>query len=103
MGISPIKGVSGVEPPSVVSAIKGTSPSAKSGSSFGKVISELVKESNSQHSQADQSLNDLISGETDNLHNVVIDAARADLSFRLLMEIRNKLLDAYQEIMRMQV
>lgn len=102
MAISPINGVSGIQPQSVVPIAKKTATTG-SGSSFGDLVSNLVKDSNAQHTQADQSLEQLISGDADNLHNVVLDAARADLSFRLLMEIRNKLLDAYQEIMRMQV
>lgn len=102
MAISPINGVPGIQPQSVVPVVNKTAP-VKSDASFDNLIGNLVKDSNAQHTQADQSLEQLISGDADNLHNVVLDAARADLSFRLLMEIRNKLLDAYQEIMRMQV
>ena len=42
-------------------------------------------------------------GQTDNLHSVMLAVAKADLSFRTILEVRNRLTDAFQEIMRMQV
>ena len=48
-------------------------------------------------------IRDMVSGKTENLHSVMLQAAQADLSFRLILEIRNRLSDAYQEIMKMQV
>ncbi|MFK7818279.1 MAG: flagellar hook-basal body complex protein FliE [Planctomycetaceae bacterium] len=106
MSISPIGGVpgaSGVGPTSSVPNIVKAPRSEASGASFAKLLGEMVNEASAQHQQADTSVKQLMSGETDNLHEVVLDAARADMSFRLLVEIRNKLMDAYQEIMRMQV
>ena len=72
-------------------------------SAFATLIRNLVDDTNSQHSLADDAVRELMTGQTDNLHDVVLQAAKADLSFRLLMEIRNRLIDSYQEIMRMQV
>ena len=63
----------------------------------------MVADVNQQHSLADQNLGELMTGKTDDIHSVVLNAARADLSFRLMVEIRNKLIDAYQDVMRMQV
>ena len=42
-------------------------------------------------------------GETDNLHSVMLQMAQADLAFRLVLEVRNRLTEAYQEVMKMQV
>jgi flagellar hook-basal body complex protein FliE len=53
--------------------------------------------------QAASAVRDLAAGRTDNLHDVMRQVAQADISFRLVLEIRNKLTDAYQEIMKMQV
>jgi flagellar hook-basal body complex protein FliE len=78
-------------------------PGKEAGASFQSAISDLLKEANTQHVQADQSVQQLVTGQTDNVHDVVLSMAKADLSFRLLLEIRNKLMDSYQEIMRMQV
>ena len=76
---------------------------AEDDSAFSKLIGDMVADVNLQHSVADQSLGQLMTGQSDDIHSVVLNAARADLSFRLMVEIRNKLMDAYQDIMRMQV
>lgn len=73
------------------------------GSNFGNMVSDLIQESNSQQVEADQALEQLVSGENDNVHDVVLAMAKADMAFRLLLEIRNQLIESYQEIMRMQV
>ena len=67
------------------------------------MIRQLVNDANAQQIQADQSIHNLIEGKSQDLQDVVISMAKADLSFRFILEIRNKLMDAYQEIMRMQV
>jgi flagellar hook-basal body complex protein FliE len=71
--------------------------------SFKELIGRYVREVNDLQQEADQSVLELATGKTDNLHQVVAALSEADLSFRLMMEIRNKLLEAYQQIMRMQV
>ncbi|MCA9067156.1 MAG: flagellar hook-basal body complex protein FliE, partial [Planctomycetaceae bacterium] len=48
-------------------------------------------------------IRDLVTGETDSIHDVVLTASQADLAFRLVMEIRDRLIASYQEVMRMQV
>jgi flagellar hook-basal body complex protein FliE len=53
--------------------------------------------------QADQAILDLATGTGDSYHGALLRIARSDLSFRLILEIRNRLTDAYQEITRMQV
>ena len=45
----------------------------------------------------------MATGQTDNLHQVLLQMAQADLSFHLVLEIRNRLTEAYQEIMKMNV
>lgn len=52
---------------------------------------------------SDQLLQRLATGQVDNLHQVMIGLEEAKLSFQLLVQVRNKLLEAYQDIMRMQV
>jgi flagellar hook-basal body complex protein FliE len=78
-------------------------PDAAGAKPFTQWIDKLLDYANSRQTQADQSVQDLALGRTDNLHNVMLSVAEADLSFRLILEIRNRLTDALQEIMRMQV
>lgn len=70
---------------------------------FENVFSKLIKGANQNQVEADKSIQQLANGESDNLHDVVLSVAKADMSFRLLLEIRNRLIDSYQELMRMQV
>jgi flagellar hook-basal body complex protein FliE len=70
---------------------------------FEQVISGVLDSVKSQQAQADQSVNNLVTGKAENLHDVMLSVSKADLNFRMVVEIRNRLTDAYQEIMRMQV
>ena len=69
--------------------------------SFGQLMGEFVQNANSMQVDADNTLQDLIAGNVDNVHDVVLKVAKADLSFRFLMEVRNKVTEAYQQISRM--
>ncbi|MFO8008047.1 MAG: flagellar hook-basal body complex protein FliE [Candidatus Brocadiia bacterium] len=73
------------------------------GADFGKLMKNYLKEVNALQQEADRAVYDLATGRLDSMHKVVAAVNEADLSFRLMMEIRNKLLEAYKEIMRMQV
>lgn len=70
---------------------------------FEDLVRGLIQDTNSQQTAVRDSVQQLVSGETDSIHDVVLTASRADLAFRLVMEIRNRLISSYQEIMRMQV
>jgi flagellar hook-basal body complex protein FliE len=73
-------------------------------SNFGQNnFAKLLSNANEQQLTADKAVNELADGSNTSLHNVVLSAAKADLSFRLVLEIRNKLIESFQEIMRMQV
>jgi flagellar hook-basal body complex protein FliE len=70
---------------------------------FARVVSQLLNDAGAHQAHAEQAVNNLAAGRADNVHNVMLSMAKADLSFHLVLEIRNRLSDAYQEIMRMQV
>ena len=76
---------------------------SRPGHGFGKVIDHLLGQANHQQTLANQAVEDLALGRTDNLHGVMLSVARADLSFRLVLEIRNRLTEAMQDILRLQV
>ncbi len=71
--------------------------------SFSKLVDQFLSHTQGKMDKADQAVIDLATGKTENLHNVMLAVAEADLSFRMALEIRNRLTDAYQEVMRMQV
>lgn len=70
---------------------------------FADLVKSLVEQTDRQQIAAEQSVTDLVTGEADSVHDVVLTASRADLAFRLMMEIRNRLITSYQEVMRMQI
>jgi flagellar hook-basal body complex protein FliE len=74
-----------------------------SGVSFGNVVDRVLAGAAESHQQAESAVSDLAAGRTDNMPGVLMQVAQADLSFRLILEIRNRLSDAYQEVMKMQV
>ena len=82
---------------------RGTSAEATPGPSFATVLEEsLALVSTLQH-QADQAIRELATGPSASLHETMLALDKADLSFRLMMQVRNKIVEAYQEVLRMQV
>ena len=68
------------------------------GPSFQSVLGDLVKQVDGLQADANRSIEGLVTGETENLHDVTVRMAEAGVAFDLMMEVRNKLLDAYQQI-----
>ena len=75
----------------------------KSDVNFADTLSELVKETSDLQKTADKSLEDFAAGKVEDMHQVMLSMNRADLSFRMMLEVRNKLVEAYTELMRTQV
>ncbi len=82
--------------------LKGFSES-KDGSSFKELFENFLKEVNEDQIKAREVEKALSEGKVKNLEEALFVIEKADLSLRLLTEIRNKALESYQEIMRMQV
>jgi flagellar hook-basal body complex protein FliE len=72
-------------------------------SSFGDTLSQAIADVNSLQAEAGKAVEKMVAGESTDLHDVMIAVEKARTSFDLLMEIRNKTIDVYREIMRMQV
>ena len=69
----------------------------------GAWFAQEVDAVNANLVNADNEIRNLAAGEATSLHEVMIHMEEAKLSFQLLAQVRNRLLDAYQEVMRMQV
>lgn len=80
-----------------------TRPEPKSGGGFADLVKEGFEKLDHLQNEADDQVRKLISGEPVELHRVVLAGEEAGLAFELLTSVRNKLVDAYQEVMRMQV
>jgi flagellar hook-basal body complex protein FliE len=86
-----------------VKPLQGTGTDKTSGPSFSDVLANAIEQVNIDQVQADQMTTALAAGKAPDLHSVMIAAEKATLSFQLAVQIRNKAVEAYQEIMRMQM
>lgn len=80
-----------------------TSTNVQSGKSFSEVLQNSIEQVNEYQVQADTAIKELVAGRTKNIHETMLTIERADTSLKLMMQVRNKILDAYKEIMKMPV
>ena len=74
-----------------------------SGESFADMLAKGIKEVNQASKDSEQASMDLAAGKNTNIHETMLAATKAELGFNMLVQLRNKAIDAYQEVMRMQV
>ena len=90
-----------------IPAASGVSPTRKlnksDNGSFLDVLKKSVEKVNALQNQADAAIDDLVLGNNKDVAQTIIMMEKADISFRLMMQIRNKIVKAYEEVMRMQV
>ncbi|MCC6933487.1 MAG: flagellar hook-basal body complex protein FliE [Deltaproteobacteria bacterium] len=93
--IKPIEGLSGQIKPNQVNP----NPAGEK-TSFSQFLLDQVKQVNSNSLTAEKGIADSISGKDSNPHNILISLQKADISFRLLMSVKERITQAYQEIIR---
>ncbi|MCL2125443.1 MAG: flagellar hook-basal body complex protein FliE [Oscillospiraceae bacterium] len=71
--------------------------------SFANILNESLKTASDADTTDKLSALDLLTGQSDDMSGLLLDAQKAELSLNLALQIRNKVIDAYNEIMRMQV
>ena len=71
--------------------------------SFGKMLTDSINKVNQHQLQADESIQNLVSGKQTDIAQTMIAMEKASVSFELIMQIRNKVISAYDKIMRMPV
>jgi flagellar hook-basal body complex protein FliE len=74
---------------------------AKSG--FGDIMRSTIAQVNQAQNKGDMAIEQLNTGSAESLHEVMIAVEEADISLKMLVQMRNKALQAYEEIMRMQI
>jgi flagellar hook-basal body complex protein FliE len=86
------------------SDVSAPSAGASSGTaSFSNVLGGFVQEVSDKQNAASDAVSGLLGGKNVSLHQTMISMEEASVSFQLMVEVRNRLLDSYQELMRMQV
>jgi flagellar hook-basal body complex protein FliE len=93
----PITPISGAALPSAIRPAGET----RGGSGFGDVLSQAIRSVEASGQNAADSVGRFLSGEGEELHTTILATQQAELSFDLFLQMRNKVVSAYQEIMRM--
>jgi flagellar hook-basal body complex protein FliE len=75
----------------------------RSNMDFADMLYNAIKSVDSLEKAAEASAIALAVGDVDNLHQVMIDAQKAEIALQFTLQIRNKIIDAYNEVMRMQI
>ena len=73
------------------------------GVSFKDTLSGFMSDVNTMQNRADESIEKMVAGEITDVHQVMNSVEEAKVAFNMMMEIRNKVMDAYQEVMRMRL
>ncbi len=83
------------------------SPSARSGEAggadFKQMLKEQIAEVNKLQTDAREAVEDLHSGRRNDLENVILATEKADVAFKMLLQVRNKVMDAYEEVKQIRI
>ena len=79
------------------------SPGAAEGPQFADILKQALQEVNDAESTSEQEARNLISGNSTDMHTAILAVQKADVSFQMMMAVRGKLVDAYNQVMRMQM
>jgi flagellar hook-basal body complex protein FliE len=95
----PIVPISGAALPQAIRPAGGPA----SGGAFQDVLTSAIQKVEGLNQNASASMERFLSGEGEELHTTVLATTQADLAFNMFLQTRNKVVSAYQEIMRMQI
>jgi flagellar hook-basal body complex protein FliE len=76
---------------------------AAGGADFGDLLKQALQEVDAAQHTSEQEARNLMSGDTTDMHTAILAVQKADVSFQMMMAVRSKLIDAYREVMRMQM
>jgi flagellar hook-basal body complex protein FliE len=96
---SPISSIGAVSPTDLMR----TNPGAGQPGEFQKVLAGTIQDLQSLNTEASNSVHKFLTGENEELHTAILATERAEVAFQLGLQVRNKVVSAYQEIMRMQL
>jgi len=97
--ISPVTSTPVIEAPRLDSVTSAQG----NGSEFRSLLNSAVQQVSASQNKADAAVQSFLNGENEELHSTILATQRADLQFDMFLQVRNKVISAYQEIMRMQI
>ena len=93
--------ISGISPLSQIQSDLSAPSAGDGGDSFKNILSSAIGEVENSRGNAAKSVEQFLSGNGDDLHSTILATQRAELEFQMFMQVRNKVVSAYQEIMKM--
>ena len=100
MAFGSIKALGSIDPRAAYGAVGVERPAP---TSFADQLLQAVEKVDALQTRREDAVTDMVAGRATEVHDVMIAARESQLAFELLLEVRNKLLESYQEIMRMSV
>jgi flagellar hook-basal body complex protein FliE len=101
--VDPIKAIAMPTVSIVDNAAASHAAGGAASSGFMNSLQQAIGKANDIQLEASQATEALMTGQTQNIHQTMVALQEADVSFQLMMQIRNKLVSAYEEIQRMQI
>jgi flagellar hook-basal body complex protein FliE len=103
MAINPVGAISPQSIEQLYKDYKGESINQSNRIQFGQVLNNALETMNTHVNTTQETLENIISGKSDDLHQYIIESEKTSANLQLTLQVRNKVVDAYNEIMRMQV
>ncbi len=95
--------ISPIQPPALADLIQHTTASKQKPGEFQSAFQGAIQSLEAAHKDANEAVQNFLSGENEELHTTIMATQRAEIAFDLGLQVRNKVVAAYQEIMRMQM
>jgi flagellar hook-basal body complex protein FliE len=96
--IAPFQAIQNIPLPDAISSATG---GASGSDAFSSILQQSIHNVSTLQSDADDSINQFVSGEQDDPHNMMLAVQRSSLAFDMFVQVRNKVVQAYQEVMKM--
>ena len=103
MAMDSIRGINPIAPAPSIGGLDKADGASVAGKEFGDMFAEAVGRVDQYRVKAENSANAFMAGETEELHQVILAGQRAEIAFETFLQGRNKVVQAYQEVMRMQM
>ena len=102
--MDPLLNINPLLPPSPLGETgQAAGQNAKGAGDFADLLKQAMKEVNDAQAQAEVEARKLMTGDGADMHSAILAVQKADVSFQMMMAVRSKLIDAYREVMRMQM
>ena len=95
--------ITSIQPLQQIQPIQVNTPAAASAGGFKNVLQSAIQQVEAAQATGDNAIQSYLSGENQDLHSTILAAQKADLQFDMFVQVRNKVVGAYQEIMKLQV